>query len=72
MLETMAFDVNDIPSKYNLKLTIPTDVELKFRECILRYADKCSKEIHSYLIECGMIIYKISIQIEFIQMDPTK
>lgn len=54
MLETTAFNVNDIPTKNNLKLTIPADVELKFRECILRYADKCSKEIHSYLIECGI------------------
>ena len=53
MLATVAFDANDIQSKNNLKLTIPTDVQLIFRDSILRYSGKCSQEIQQYLKQCG-------------------
>lgn len=53
MLATVTFDVSDIQSKHNLKLTIPADVQLNFRESILHYAGKCTKEIDYYLTKFG-------------------
>lgn len=58
-MNTVTFSANDIPSKNNLRLTIPDDVQQKFHDSIMHYRGKCCREIDYYLIECGEYFFKI-------------
>ena len=54
MVEDLPFADDGMPAKCNLKLTIPEDTQHLFRDNIKEFAEKCKKEIDSYITNCGI------------------
>jgi hypothetical protein len=56
IVASVPFDANStVPIRHNLKLTIPNEIQLKFRQSILNYSERCRREVDAYLKECGIL-----------------